>query len=657
MGRKRRRGTQPETAVSAPSSGRPQVPRTEWALLLALVALGFAVRVAVPAQMAVEHFDEGVYASNLWFGAENGYRYPDRHLFAPPLLPALIEWAMILFGQHAVIPMLINLLAGTLTVPLIWWTARRWFGPVAAGVAGLLCATSDIHILYSRTALTDPLLGFWLLLAVALFSEGMARSDRRWVIAAGVATGLAGWTKYSGWLPLAIALAGSLPWIAASEPARLWKNHLRSVLMQWLLLLGTAALVWSPVWLSLQDPQIGGYSAVSANHRQYLVGWSRWWDSLTHQAGYLDYFDGPLSSAGLLAGLLLPILLALSGRLPEDPETSVSGDETLRKELPDTSVVESDAARRRSPVDQGTGPNVPGSTNRPRQSPGILLAGILCGAAILTALAIGGGSSLPLALTSLTGLLLQLSASRCDSRSPDRAMRCRLGAWLTLAWWAGLALTTPLYTPYPRLTLPWLIAAWLGTAAGMDWLTRYFVRSCRRSVGPRMHRRWALATAVLLLTGIVLVPIVQSFHGVAWQDRTSLAHASRRLAEAARTDATRRPGASSGLAVYVFAEPAAFFHLSAEGILAGPISNLDFAGPTAEPLPVPTYLVVGPHAERTAGFAEEFARHASRFERLGTFGFQPSDLTLSNELPPATLRKHRDARQPVREELSLYRLR
>src|SRR5262245_52822704 len=47
----------------------------------------------------VEHFDEGVYASNLWFGEDSNFRYPMRHLYAPSLLPALIEWTMILSGK------------------------------------------------------------------------------------------------------------------------------------------------------------------------------------------------------------------------------------------------------------------------------------------------------------------------------------------------------------------------------------------------------------------------------------------------------------------------------------------------------------------------------------------------------------------------------
>ena len=73
--------------------------------------------------MAVEHFDEGVYASNIWFGPEAGYQYPMRRLYAPPLLPSLIEWSLI-FDQmgepasHKISPL----------APLVWMTTASVLG-------------------------------------------------------------------------------------------------------------------------------------------------------------------------------------------------------------------------------------------------------------------------------------------------------------------------------------------------------------------------------------------------------------------------------------------------------------------------------------------------------------------------------------------------
>ena len=160
--------------------GDKQHPRRAVWLPAAIVLTGVLLRSAYPSRMAVEHFDEGVYASNLWFGADDGFRYPNRHLYAPPLLPALTEWSMILLGPSHVGCMLVSLLAGGLTIGLIWWVAGEWFGEEAALAAATLAGLSDFHILYSRTVLTDVLLCFWLLLAVYLTGETYRRGRGGW---------------------------------------------------------------------------------------------------------------------------------------------------------------------------------------------------------------------------------------------------------------------------------------------------------------------------------------------------------------------------------------------------------------------------------------------------------------------------------------------
>ena len=80
--------------------------------LIFLVACG--LRIAWPARMAVEHFDEGVYASNLFFHDRAGTgHYPDQHLYAPPLLPFLIECAMIVLGTSNFAPMAVSIVLDT----------------------------------------------------------------------------------------------------------------------------------------------------------------------------------------------------------------------------------------------------------------------------------------------------------------------------------------------------------------------------------------------------------------------------------------------------------------------------------------------------------------------------------------------------------------
>src|SRR5205807_908608 len=111
------------TSISSPTkparkaSNRP--PFRELLVVAGVVLLGVALRIANPSRLAVEHFDEGVYASNLWFGEANHYQYPGRFFYAPTLLPALIEWVFILAGPSNGGAIVISLVAGCLTIPLV----------------------------------------------------------------------------------------------------------------------------------------------------------------------------------------------------------------------------------------------------------------------------------------------------------------------------------------------------------------------------------------------------------------------------------------------------------------------------------------------------------------------------------------------------------
>src|SRR5262245_40455949 len=93
-------------------------------LLVACVALGLVAL----SRSDVEHFDEVVFASNLWFGPPD-YAYPLRHLYAPPLLPALIETGMIAGLPPNLAALLPSFVAGSATIVALWWFGRTWFSP------------------------------------------------------------------------------------------------------------------------------------------------------------------------------------------------------------------------------------------------------------------------------------------------------------------------------------------------------------------------------------------------------------------------------------------------------------------------------------------------------------------------------------------------
>lgn len=544
----------PETDQPTLGSREHPITRYELWAIVAITLLGAAVRFAFPSAMAVEHFDEGVYASNLLF-PDQGYRYPDRHLYAPSLVPALIEWSIIFFGDKGVAPMLPALILGTLTIPLIWWVGRQWFGSLVGIAAAMLLSLSDFHIAFSRSALTDVPLCFWLLLAVYLLEKSLRDLSWSSAIVAGVATGLAWWTKYNGWLPLAIALSGLLVWsIFPRRDERHFKRRLSLFGMSAL----TALVVWSPYWLSLPH----GYGEVTGNHRLYVVGFSGWWTGFVRHSEFQIFnIRGPTRASWF--AVLVMIFVTASPRF----------------------------SRFWNPL-------------------------------------------------------------RAQSPSTPAKLHPRFSEWFLLAWFLGMTLATPLYRPYPRLAMPWAMAALLGLSwmffgSAQFWRNRLFSGkfSCARPC------------LFLLVTCSLAVLVGPPWHlnrswVAGWQPRTGLARLAPQIQAAIQTDAaSRRNSRGTQAVLYVHAEPGLFFHLPAEGLAVQPAGNLNFVDIEAT-RKLPTYLVTGPHAHRDQNFIDEFAKRADQFELLASYPYDASDFVRLDDVSATQLRARRE---PL--EVRLYRVR
>lgn len=279
-----------------PSS--PLIPKL---LLGLLLVTAFALRAWQPQHISVEHFDEGVYASN-FYSSHLDFRYPDQHLYAPPLFPAILEWVLILTGNpHAVV--WVNIVLGTALVAVIWWLTMLMAGKEAALAAAAVATFNDFLIQYSRAALTDTPVCLFMVLAVACGL--IAYRDRHSIAAMGAAifTSAAWWTKYNGWLPLAVLGAGLAGWIVFERPKRSeWQPRIGTFLF---IAIG-AFLLWSPFLWSLQE--FGGYSAVAKNHAGYVVGFSGWWDSAVRQFENQHFYSTLTMFSVLVAGSLVQFL-------------------------------------------------------------------------------------------------------------------------------------------------------------------------------------------------------------------------------------------------------------------------------------------------------------------------------------------------------------
>ena len=559
------------------------------------IIFGSVLRVAYPSRMAIEHFDEGVYASNIWFGAEQGFEYPARYLYAPPLLPAAIEWTMIVAGMvgapsDGATPMIPCLLAGIAMIVSLWWVGRNWFGPSAGVACSWLVAGSDLHCSYSRSAMTDVPVCLLILWAVYFFPKALAGGKPRDLALAAAFTALAWWTKYSGWLPLAIASSGCVAWQLFQPRLR---RHPGLLCQRFLIAMGLALILWSPVLLGLQKH--GGYSAVASNHRQYMHGLTGWTKSASRQLLVTGLYDSLLSAPyeALVGSSSMELTIPA-----ESGEESKKGP--VKIPLQSLLLLDQDSLSRLLSPDLNEADR---SSFKPKLLENAFIPWLLLEVfpVVLIIFALGG---------TLTSIVV------ADS---DQA---GLSAWLLLAWICGLLLSTPFYHPYPRLILPLLVAVWLGVGAAIQFLGHRSHLAVRSSPVPTWESKWP---EIMLVGGLLASTLTRcqlgTFH--AWQDRSSLSRAAATISSRIRSET------KLDSIVYVMGEPALFFHLKAAGLpLVGPVQGLEFLEGNA---PVPVYLVRTSRAFRSRGFQDQWQAHRNDLEIVDRLTVRESHLVVLDE--------------------------
>jgi dolichyl-phosphate-mannose-protein mannosyltransferase len=579
----RRRVTDPkkELASEPPRITVAQVTRREWILFGAILAAGIGLRSFALSRSAVEHFDEGVYASNMYFGSPE-YAYPMQRFYAPPLLPALIEAGMVVGLPPNLAALLPGFLAGCATIVALWWFGRLWFGPEVGTAAATLAALSDFHILYSTAALTDVLLGLWIVLAIDAIARSLLASDYRWAVGAGIYTGLAWWTKYNGWLPLAIE-AAALPvlWLAI-RPS---EKEMISWLTCFAITALVAGLIWTPYYVSLQSQ--GGYGPITANHAKYVVGISGWLDAARQQAAAMATLESPISMAGVY---LAPAAALLCSRIH--------------------------GVRRWGYL---------------AYAMGMATAAWVFGVTVLLA---GAGAM------RMFGWAIGLEPRAINEAAKRRSA---VGNALVAVGFIALFIATPLYTPYPRLLLPWLVATWLAAGQAANWLVN--LEGVYQELQRTRWRRLAFVFAFAAL-GIVVALINPKRPNLSLaRDRRGLERVATGIRSALARDEAR--------GIYVYAEPALYFQLRAAGEeYVAPVQAPPREAATIDGKAIATFLVVGPHGQRDPQFQEQMVAAQDRWELLQTFDYSPSSLVWLDLHDP-----RRGSETSEQDTVRLYRLR
>jgi dolichyl-phosphate-mannose--protein O-mannosyl transferase len=216
---------------------RTEDPLIGWTLALAITGLAFFLRwwkLGTPHQFS---FDETYYAKDAWSMLNHGYvrtyvEDADKTILngstggswqeTPSMVvhPEVGKWIIALgekaFGMEPFGWRIAAAVVGSLMVLLMCRFVRRVTRSTTLGLAGgLLLALDGLQLVLSRIALLDIFLAFFVLLGVhcvvadrqwfrARLANGATRAlVRPWLLAAGVAFGLAVGTKWTALFPLA----------------------------------------------------------------------------------------------------------------------------------------------------------------------------------------------------------------------------------------------------------------------------------------------------------------------------------------------------------------------------------------------------------------------------------------------------------------------
>lgn len=233
------------------------------------------------------HQDEALYASwALLISTHRDVMLRTVPVDKPPLFLYVLAHFFTWFGSSEGVARIPGLIAGTVSIPIVFWLGRRLYGMRIGLIGALLFAASPMAILMSPTAFTDPLMLLFGLLGCVAATYGA------WGLA-GLGVGLAAITKQQGvfFLPLTVALG------LAMAPRLERKSLPAYPLLRWV------RLVAFPCQGNRSD-QIGLFALGLAYPIYKAIQWDSWRFLPPDRPGFLA--QSAISYGGL--GLVSPSL-------------------------------------------------------------------------------------------------------------------------------------------------------------------------------------------------------------------------------------------------------------------------------------------------------------------------------------------------------------
>ncbi|MCA9032853.1 MAG: hypothetical protein KDA66_18695, partial [Planctomycetaceae bacterium] len=381
---------------------------------------------------------------------------------------------------------------------------------------------------------------------------------------------LAWWTKYNGWLAPAILVSGTAAWCVWTRPAK--TDVFAKLKLVALIAIGICVL-WLPYLWQLQS--VGGYAAVSENHRGYFGGFSNWATSFVRQVQIQNHYLGRTTLAGLVAAWGILIWRQKS-----------------EQNIPD----------------------------------------------VLQLLFLTAGVTVNFWCVWLVipiGVLMHwLMRQRTTATAPEAAKEPQgvtpVSFWIHTAWVVSLLIAIPLYRAYPRLQLPLHVGMWIAAAAAMTWVVRNATDGRFRYVFP-------VIGLFFLLWPLNASPAWERRTGLQEAAAEIQEHLEKHLEATRRStlpniDCVLYVYAEPGIYYHLSADGG-----GSVSYMTQPAGNLSLVESGATDKRVPALLITGPHAHQDHPELLESSTPIPGLRLLQEIPYQPSDFVLLDDMSPNEL--------------------
>jgi hypothetical protein len=265
-----------------------QITVIDWCALIIIVAAAFWLRASVvtfglpypyhpdeiPKVNAVTRMIEGNTFD------PNYFLHPSLLLYLTYGMSKLVAFVDVGFDTRSQLFLsgrLVSVLAGTLSVLLLFFIARRLYAVGTGLIAAAMLAFFPLHVTCSRYLKEDALLCFLLLATILLVVKAVDTNNKKLLYIAGFVAGLSASAKYSGLLTAAVLFAAPFLKTRSLKPDMTWARHACIAA----LLVPLGFLIATPFSILNHTKFLSDFNYerkhMLRGHTQLIDAWSQYW--------------------------------------------------------------------------------------------------------------------------------------------------------------------------------------------------------------------------------------------------------------------------------------------------------------------------------------------------------------------------------------------